>query len=333
MFLLHFSHEMMMKNFHKLLWLAAFITPAHADPLSATDMEQIREKLKSVMNDAREKATARYTDAAQDFLAGMQSDTAALDLYVKCIAKADFEDQDRKEAEFSEWKRAFADHLRNDNFRQALRHQLHWLVISMRASAHPDQLATISTEAEKVLEGIFKNMEPKGIDVKEPKTKWNHDDKFSKEPLLEKKVLESAFARAYKLGDLKIENWPASPFNIGEIYDRAIMPPLRNPENLAKLAQAWDTRIAMIQKKNQYTTGYTDEKAKHMQESSRLESFATDALPDLQWQKEMDLFQAGDQKAGAVRMLKHIEENLANDKARTWVEQFQALMQPKAPGQ
>jgi hypothetical protein len=56
----------------------------------------------------------------------------------------------------------------------------------------------------------------------------------------------------------------------------------------------------------------------------------TETVPKLQWEMEVDLYNSGDERGAAVRMLAHIEKNIAHPSAREWGEQFKTLLKPKA---
>ncbi len=46
-----------------------------------------------------------------------------------------------------------------------------------------------------------------------------------------------------------------------------------------------------------------------------------------QWESELDLFKAGDERGAAVRMLAHIEKNLSHHAAPKWAADFIGLLQ------
>ena len=57
--------------------------------------------------------------------------------------------------------------------------------------------------------------------------------------------------------------------------------------------------------------------------------FIEQTLPDLKWKKEVDLYQAGDQRAAALRMLNYIKAHLGHSKAVEWIDQFKTLVNPE----
>ena len=106
-----------------LIGLLSCITFASADPLSQADLEELRERLKAIKEGALEHLDTRYKSAVDDYRSALQSEDAALNLFVKCVEKADFTDQQKKSQEFRDWKRREEGRLKNPEFKQALRHQ------------------------------------------------------------------------------------------------------------------------------------------------------------------------------------------------------------------
>ena len=62
-----------------------------------------------------------------------------------------------------------------------------------------------------------------------------------------------------------------------------------------------------------------------------LEKFMIETVPKLQWDMEVDLYKAGDERGAAMRMLAHIEKYINHPTAKEWGEQFQTLLSPKTP--
>nr|MCS5538841.1 hypothetical protein [Roseibacillus sp.] len=60
--------------------------------------------------------------------------------------------------------------------------------------------------------------------------------------------------------------------------------------------------------------------------SAPMEKFLEVRRPQLQWQKELDLFQVGDQKGASLRMLKHLETYPSHRDIATWIVEFQAAV-------
>ena len=298
----------------KPIWLSLclLVVPSLlcADPLTQADLEELRERLKAIQAGTQLMQDKRFKAAVDAFQSALQSEDAAMDLYLKCVEQADFIDLDKKGQEFRDWKRDNEEHLKSTEFRQALRHQLRWLSLTMRAAARPEDVQKLAPEAQEAVRAIVQNagkLEGQG-------------------GALSRSVLESVFARCYKLGDLPLKNWPTSPMQVTAIYDQLILPPLRKPSSIAALSEAWDVRMQTEAAMIEYFSG----DRKRDSPAAAMAKFHSTTLPNLQWRKQIDLFQSGDQRAAALRMLTHINENMTHNNASTWIEEFQSLVNPEA---
>ncbi len=303
------------------LFLAAPTLRA-ADPLSQADREALLEKLDSLRDNAEEKAVSRMGSAASAFRAGMASDDAAIELYLKCVEKVEFADQKRSAQDFREWKRRRSEQLDAEGLGRCLRHQLRWLVLTMDAAEADGKTAELAPRALEALDSIFSNPQQFEGNV---------------QPLRDP-VTNTVFARAYGLGGIKADKWPLSPLEIGQVFTQVVFPPLREKGSVESLREQWMRRIRYEGVVQQYWSGGNGNgngrgRGKAPESSPAYEKFLSETQPDLMWQMEEDLFQSGDQKRAALRMLEHLEANITHAKAREWADRFRALVDPtKTPG-
>ncbi|MGE9269105.1 MAG: hypothetical protein ACQKBY_13515, partial [Verrucomicrobiales bacterium] len=91
-----------------LLGLLPLLSPLSAQDavsLSEVDRQLLLEKLKEVQESARQTTLDRFDNALQAFKSAASSEAATHDLYLKCVEKVNFDDQNKKTQEFREWKR------------------------------------------------------------------------------------------------------------------------------------------------------------------------------------------------------------------------------------
>jgi hypothetical protein len=298
-------------------WLNPFLAlcfsslPLAADPLSDADREALLEDLEKLRNAAIEKADSRFGAAMAAYRQAMSSDDEAMAFYLKCVEKVDFEDQGRKAADFREWKRRQSDRLSESGMALAMRHQLRWLVLTLRAASSGADRDQLAGDASSIVDAIF-------LQAAELRPH---------QQLLRQGVTDTVFARAYQIAGLKVENWPMSPVQLEEVYDDVVMPPNRKPDRVDALRANWQKRIQQESMMRERWSG--DGGGRGEERGAEYETFLAETLPDLQWQMEVDLFRAGDQRAAAVRMLAHIEKNVTHGRAREWGQEFQALISPE----
>ena len=302
-----------------VLLCAAFMSQsARAENLSDADREALLDNLEKLRDAVSSKQEGKYNVALAAFRSAMSSDEAAIELYLNCTEKVNYDDQQKKSQEFREWKRKESEKLSDVSFRRALRFQLSWLVLTLQAAAEKPDMVKLTREAEEIVDSIFRDAESMA----------------SQEQLLSQPVTGSVFARAYEINRLKLENWPLSPVQLDEVYSQLIFPPLRRPSQIAALKSEWIKRIQQegARRQNWGESGRADDhKGGNSQgaHAAEYEKFLTDTRPKMQWNMEVDLFHYGDESGAAVRMLAHLEKYIAHPSAREWGEQFKALLSPK----
>lgn len=297
-----------------------------ADPLTQADREALKERLQKIQDVADAKLDARFRVAVAAFRAGMVSDEAAFDLYLKCTEKVQFEDEHKKGQDFREWKRKEDGKLSSVSFRRALRYQLRWLVLTLQVASKDEGSTAFAPEAARIVDELFSDL--KSLD--------------GQQGALQQGVTGTVFAQAYNLKDLKLKDWPMSPGDLNTIYDKVILPPLRTPDRTDALRAAWMKRI-------QQETTAREEFAKKPENPKKGEEprigmkdamrppevtkFVEEGYPDLLWKMEVDVFKAGDQRGAALRMFQHLEKYVAHPKAGDWTKEFGELLDPPKEGE
>lgn len=288
----------------------------NADPqqLSEPDRIAVEEKLEKIQKQSEDRVGGLYARAVQDYRAAIQSDAATMEMYLKCVEKVEFIDQKKKASEFREWKRRNKDRLSSGSFRKALRHQLSWLLLSIEAAKRDGDLSEMGTRAIGHLNQIFQNAE----ELKPHRG------------VLRRNVLSSVFAQGYNL-NIKVKDWPKSALDIGNIYDKVVLPPLRNVERVGELRANWVNRIKYEE---------LVFKEWHEEETSRIglkdaltspeyEKFLSEARPTLLWEMEIECFEAGDEQAAALKMLSHLETYISHKSAPDWIKEMKEIIMPE----
>ncbi|MGC4013089.1 MAG: hypothetical protein QM755_01025 [Luteolibacter sp.] len=291
-----------MRGFSVVAVMLAIAPFAHADSLSQADRDVLLEKLQKIQDAADAKTDARFAVAVAAFKSALASDQAALDLYLKCVEKQQLEDH-KKAQDFREWKRKQEGQLSDVGFHHALRFQLRWLLLTLQVASSKKEITTFSPEASKMLDEIFADA----------------DKLVDQRNYLRQSAVGSIFGQTYGLDTVNVKDWPGSPLDMNAIYERVVMPPLRNPDKIDSLRAAWAKRI---QQEGIIAAQWSKDPA-------ATEKFQQDGYPDLLWQMEMDVYHSGDQKGAALRMFQHLEKYGASPKAPDWARQLKDLLSPK----
>lgn len=306
-----------MKTLTTSLLLAFTIPSAHAQLLSNADREALIERLEAVRKQALSTVDARFRTAISAYRSALSSPNATMDLYLKCEELLNFDEQQKRHGDFREWKKKNDEKFGDSAFREALRQQLRWLVLTLEAASEDPDREKLAMEATDIVDGIVSNAE-----------------EFSTHrEVLRQGVTSCIFARAYDIGGVQVEEWPVSPLPIAAVYDQVILPPLRRSDRTASLQAAWNKRIMQENSLIESWGKPPGENAKAGQRSPEAEKFITETLPALRWQAEMDLFKHGDEQGAAVRMIELINKNMAHRDAPGWIEELTSVLQAPEAGE
>lgn len=308
-----------------LLVCAAFASPvAHAETLTDADREALLENLEKIREASDSTLDARFRIALSAYRNAMSSDDAAIDLYLNCMEKVDFEELRKKAADFREWKREQAERLTDPGLRLALRHQLRWLMLTLEAASLKPNRVKLAADAQEAVDAIFRDA----------------DKLKDQQRTLTESVTSSVFARAYDINNVKVENWSLSPIDVDGIYEEILLPPYRKPGGLAALRAGWIKRIQQETVKMELWSedrrrNREDREEKRVGMADDMKSpeylkFIEEDLPKLVWDMEVDLYRNGDESGASVRMLAHMEKYITHPAAREWGDEFKALLKPAA---
>lgn len=300
-------------------------TPAKAADLTPEQVESLKAKIEALKKSLDSHLSSRNEGAGSRFLAAAADPRAAVELYLECHKTVNFDREGLKESDFRAWKETEADTLRDDAFVEALQMQLRYLGLSCKAAEVKDT-EQVFTPLTSYVDSLSK------ID------KW---PEAGQQNLLMQSVANSIFAQAFYLEKFlgQNENWEAVPFNIGGMYEKTILPHLRE-ESPQSLMAAWDRRISQEtllveffeeQKEKQLRGMDRDQERRTKMRQNRgggimgshdKDDFLRETLPNLQWSKLKDQFLYIDQLEGAKAMVDFIEKNLTHPKGEDWFSDF-----------
>jgi hypothetical protein len=278
--------------------VAGLATPSTADSLNGDERGSILLELNGIQDILDGKQLSLRTSAGQTFQAASASNDAAYEFYLKCHKILNFDPKGASYTEFRNWRDRQEDKVKTESNLSAMRVQLQYLVLSMKA-AESAQLDAIIPELEQFVGNIAANSESLNMRrMQEPVTK-------------------TIFAQAYDLDkSLTMENWSYSPGNYSEVYERTIFPFFRATAT-QELAAAWDRRIALESGLFSRT---------HEGNVEALEKFQREGLPTLYWRKSMDLYVSVSQKQGAAALIQIVRANPEHPDIRNWVGSFAKLL-------
>lgn len=306
--------------------LATPVAHAQTTELSPEQIESLKTRLKALKDNLQNHITSRNTTAGQTFLNAANDPRAAVELYLNCVKMVEYDRTGRPESDFRGWRDAQADRIKDSDFVASLQLQLRYLALSCQA-AETDDITKVFSPLLSHVDALSNLTEmPTG-----PVTQ---------------SVANSVFAKAYYLERLlgQNDNWEPVPINIAGIYNRTILPHLRENDPSA-LMNAWDKRIEQqtrlvlmleAQKEKELRGLNRDEgrRARTAQNNQggalgehSKEEFTKRVLPQLQWGKLKDMFLHVDQVNGAKSMLDFVEANLTHELGEQFYSEFESLIE------
>lgn len=295
------------------LFFLSTLAPAQT-LLAPGEQQDILKRLESLREEAGKLASGRLATAVAAYKAALTGNEATIDLYLQCIEKVRYVDQNRPLIEFREWKRAQKDKFGELAFREALRYQLRWLLLGLEMASKELPPGDMGEKAAELLASITRDAKNLGPHL----------------GLLRENAFGTVFAHAYRIGHLAPEGWPSGPLPVGPAYEQLILPRLRAGTDIKRLEAAWTTRI------NQETSllAIAAEADKEKGEAN-LDRFNTEERPLLLWKMLTDIYRAGGQRQSAGKMLTFLEANLAHRSAVEWATEMKELLSgrglPDAP--
>jgi hypothetical protein len=306
-----------------LIVCSAFLFQAtHAEKLSDADRETLLENLEKLGAASDSKVDARFRLALAAYRNAISSDEAAIALYLNCMEKVNFDDLHKRPADFRDWKRKEAEKLADPGLRLAIRHQLHWLMLTLEAASSKPDRAKLAIDAQEAVDSIFRD--PAKL--------------RDQQGILSQAAVSSVFAKAYDINHVVVKDWPLSPIDLDGIYDQILLPPYRKPSTLATLRAGWTRRIQQETVKQETWSRPAPEKrdgheekrvgmAANMQSPESLK-FLEDGLPKLQWTMEVDMFRCGDESVASVKLLALLGKYVGHPSYKEWSDQFRKLITP-----
>ena len=282
--------------------LAGWAGPAAAQSGGATDAAKLLEQLKALEETVTKARTGNNLAAIDAITEAAAVEAKAVALWIDSVRETEFRDKDKKEAEFRAWRDGAGKRLSEPGAAGALRLHLQYLLITLK-------VANATTEEEKA--AVFTPLLAYLDDLSKA-------DKavLRNRSALDTSVLSTPIAKRYKL-DVTVrppETWPLIPGDLTGIYEKTILPYLRQRKDVARLQTAWARRIQ--QEAAQVATQESEFATKNFREN---------VLPGLEWGQAMDLYLAGSDTS-AAKMLAIIQQNQAHKQATNWIKELRMLL-------
>lgn len=319
---------------------SASLLPAQDDTETDAETERLLAEIastKEVLLDGTSKNNERALSACN---AALGSTKATYEFYMAARKQLEFDDAGKRESDWRDWRDQNEERYKSAEHIAALQLQLRYLVLTIRAASGDDEFETLKalgSDLMKYLNALSSGYEKVG----------EHADR------LQGSVLDSPIAERLKLNLTagSSSHWCFSPSDVAGIYDKTILPVIRESGNFSALQSAWDNRMkheaAMYVARGLVDAaragpggggarfrGRTDAREREREErreGTRLkgegeETFRDIRLPQLKWGKARDALFYGSSRITALRaMNSHVKANLDHPSAKTWIDELESL--------
>ena len=267
------------------------------------ELEELRMMIDGRNIDLNRSAAAVFAEASKD-------PKAAVELYAKCVREVNYIREEKEESDYRDWEDRQKETFRDPRFVQGLMVQLRYLSLTCEAAQGKD-LRDLFPQILTYIDSLSQLSE------------------HPSQQLLQG-VNGSIFARAYRIEDLlqkNAENWEMAPINVSGIYEKTVLPFLRDRDP-GNLMMAWDRRIAQETQMARFFAALEekgsnrDQRRDSERRSQQLQQgrtggivraydavvFEEETLPRLQWNRMRDMALYVDAPQGVSAMLAFVKE-------------------------
>ena len=254
------------------------------------ELEKIKEARNTSIKSELNKLYQTVNSAAS-------STSAAMDLYLQATYATQFDGQNHEKSWFQDWKKKEADKLKSKGFQEGLRLYLVYLSMTLQSSA-----GSKNADMVPALMNYCAQVEAQGDDLKDAKE------------LLKRSLNESVIVRQSGVNLTPQENWVMTPGNTEEIYQKVILPVLRDKKDPAAV-DYWSRKLA-----NEVAG------ASYLKNAYDVDHFANLRKPTLLWSKASEFYLIGQKDRGISEMMAVIRAYPTHPDADQWVEKVKGYL-------
>lgn len=286
------------------LCIAFSTTAVAAEDGPPVDVKTMIETLHKLKEKQEVSAKTQLARVVGDFYHAASSNAAAIDFYEEAIRSTQFQGQSRENAQFRDWKKKEADKLKSPEMQTAARLHLNYLALTLQRANG----AKIEDLMPQLIGYTSQILDP---------------GPMLDQPLMKQKITDSVFVKWYAIDSqlAGLEKWEMSPGNADGIFEKSILPYLREKKD-SRLLSYWDEKI---------------QREATLATNSRLafnsESFNQVRRPALMWSRAQDMIVLGQRNRALAEMFALVKNNPGHPEVGNWIEHLQQLLSetPAAP--
>lgn len=315
-----------MKSVLKFLPVIAMTAAGFAqeDPVTMTDKqkEEFIESLK-ILQDSNANQKLRLIRAGIAALSpAAANENEAMNLFERCYKKQEFEDKERKDKEWREWKTQNKETMGSAVNKRALRYQIRWALITLQAAMEPEDTydpTKYAPQAIALLTEILKDTKVLG----ESKGPYNGS------------VITGPIGQMYELNACRPQGWPDNIMDPHRVIESLVLAPSREKGDVAGLRRGWSNLIAMQKVKDEAAEKAAAAAAINQpgdrrgnRQMNRRGGFEA-TLENMYWMCELDCYKCGDELSASSNMLRIIKGTKDTRRQEMLITAMVTLLQEK----
>ena len=268
--------------------------------LQPVDSNALLKELQKIKETRQTSIKSQLGKVYQTVNSAASNGNAAMDLYLQSEYTTQFDGKGHEKTQFQDWKKKEADRLKSKGFQEALRLHLVYLSLTLQSSSgikNSEMVPALTSYATQV----------------QAESDLLSDDKeFMKRPLNDGMIV-----RALGVALTPTENWVMTPGNVDEMYQKIILPALREKKD-AKAIEYWDRKLD-----KEYAAATDSER------TFDADRFATLRRPALLWNRALEFYLIDQKNRGVAEMFAMIKAYPTHPDAAAWTTQLEQYLAPK----
>jgi len=269
-------------------------------PLNPDSVLKELDKIKETRDASTRSQLNRFY---QTITSAISSNSAAMELYLQATYTTQFDGQSHEKAYFQDWKKKEAEKFKSRGFQDGLHLYLVYLGMTLQSSS-----GIKNADMLPALMNYISQVEALGTDNQK------EADQF-----LKRSVGDSVIVQQAGIHLTPQENWVMNPGSTEEMYQKVILPALRDKKDPAAI-NYWNHKI------DQEMAG-----ASYLKNSYDIDHFATLRKPTLLWSRAQEFYKIGQKDQGIREMLGVIRAYPSHPDADQWAGQLRGYLSGNAP--
>lgn len=286
---------------------------------------QVMELLKTLQNANMSRKMKVIAEGISALTPAASNESEAMALFERCYKKKEFDDnENKKDKDWREWKTKNKEKLNSAANKRALRYQVRWALVTLKAAMEPEETydpAKYAPQAIAILSEVMRDTKV----LEEASGPYNGS------------VINGSIGQVYELGGCKQQGWPDNIMDPFRVIEALILAPSRDKGDVSSMRKGWTNLIAMQKIKMD-----AEEKAAAAQGDNNgpggnngrrggqgFRRNIENNIENLYWLCELDCYRAGDEMTSTANMVRIIKGTTDTGRQEMLINQLVGILTDK----